>query len=101
MKWQYQPLGAVADLCLGKMLDQKKNRGEPMDEVSDDPTPAFPPGMIHPTNIRKWHREGRLPLFREWKHSPTTPPGTGEPATATPRGDPSKVCGEKFSRTTS
>lgn len=23
-------MGAVADLCLGKMLDQKKNRGEPM-----------------------------------------------------------------------
>ncbi len=68
-----------------------------LDEVSDDPTPVFPPGMIHPTNIRKWHREGRLPLFREWKHSPTTPPGTGEPATATPRGDPPKVCGEKFS----
>lgn len=29
-KWQVQPLGAVADLCLGKMLDQKKNRGEPL-----------------------------------------------------------------------
>ena len=27
-KWQIQPLGVVADLCLGKMLDQKKNKGE-------------------------------------------------------------------------
>lgn len=26
--WERKPLGAVADLCLGKMLDQKKNRGE-------------------------------------------------------------------------
>lgn len=26
--WERRPLGAVADLCLGKMLDQKKNRGE-------------------------------------------------------------------------
>ena len=28
--WQIRPLGAVAELCLGKMLDQKKNRGEPL-----------------------------------------------------------------------
>ncbi len=27
--WDRKPLGDVADLCLGKMLDQKKNRGEP------------------------------------------------------------------------
>ena len=26
--WERKPLQAVADLCLGKMLDQKKNRGE-------------------------------------------------------------------------
>ncbi|MFA7398977.1 MAG: restriction endonuclease subunit S [Sideroxydans sp.] len=29
-KWERKPLGAVADLCLGKMLDQNKNRGEPL-----------------------------------------------------------------------
>ena len=29
-KWKRSPLGAVADLCLGKMLDQDKNRGEPL-----------------------------------------------------------------------
>ncbi|MBF0339752.1 MAG: restriction endonuclease subunit S [Magnetococcales bacterium] len=29
MKWDRKPLGTVADLCLGKMLDQNKNRGEP------------------------------------------------------------------------
>ncbi|MBN1243327.1 MAG: restriction endonuclease subunit S [Spirochaetales bacterium] len=28
MKWKSSHLGAVADLCLGKMLDQNKNRGE-------------------------------------------------------------------------
>lgn len=28
MKWQRRPLEEVADFCLGKMLDQKKNRGE-------------------------------------------------------------------------
>lgn len=28
-KWARKPLGEVADLCLGKMLDQSKNRGEP------------------------------------------------------------------------
>lgn len=28
MKWEKRTLGEVADLCLGKMLDQKKNRGE-------------------------------------------------------------------------
>ena len=28
--WERKPLGALADLCLGKMLDQKKNRGELM-----------------------------------------------------------------------
>ncbi len=27
--WERKPLGAVADLCLGKMLDQNKNRGVP------------------------------------------------------------------------
>lgn len=27
--WDRKPLGDVADLCLGKMLDQNKNRGEP------------------------------------------------------------------------
>lgn len=26
--WSRSPLGQVADLCLGKMLDQNKNRGE-------------------------------------------------------------------------
>ncbi|RUQ27883.1 MAG: restriction endonuclease subunit S [Candidatus Competibacteraceae bacterium] len=30
MEWQKKPLGTVADLCLGKMLDQNKNRGEPL-----------------------------------------------------------------------
>lgn len=30
MKWRKKRLGDVADLCLGKMLDQHKNRGEPM-----------------------------------------------------------------------
>jgi type I restriction enzyme S subunit len=29
-KWNQSPLGIVADLCLGKMLDQDKNRGEPL-----------------------------------------------------------------------
>ena len=29
-KWKQSPLGAVADLCLGKMLDQNKNRGLPL-----------------------------------------------------------------------
>jgi len=29
-QWKRSPLGAVADLCLGKMLDQDKNRGEPL-----------------------------------------------------------------------
>ncbi|HID48869.1 MAG TPA: restriction endonuclease subunit S, partial [Chromatiales bacterium] len=28
MSWEKKPLEAVADFCLGKMLDQKKNRGE-------------------------------------------------------------------------
>jgi type I restriction enzyme S subunit len=28
MTWQRRPLEEVADFCLGKMLDQKKNRGE-------------------------------------------------------------------------
>jgi len=28
MSWENQPLEAVADFCLGKMLDQKKNRGD-------------------------------------------------------------------------
>ncbi|WP_208456971.1 restriction endonuclease subunit S [Burkholderia vietnamiensis] len=28
MSWQRKRLGEIADLCLGKMLDQKKNRGE-------------------------------------------------------------------------
>ena len=30
MNWPTQKLEAVADFCLGKMLDQKKNRGEPL-----------------------------------------------------------------------
>jgi type I restriction enzyme S subunit len=30
MNWDRKPLGTVADLCLGKMLDQNKNRGEPL-----------------------------------------------------------------------
>ena len=30
MKWKTKRLDAVADFCLGKMLDQKKNRGEPL-----------------------------------------------------------------------
>jgi type I restriction enzyme S subunit len=29
MRWQRKPLGDVADFCLGKMLDEEKNRGEP------------------------------------------------------------------------
>lgn len=29
-KWEIQKLETVADFCLGKMLDQKKNRGEPL-----------------------------------------------------------------------
>lgn len=29
MKWKYKPLGEVADSCLGKMLDARKNKGEP------------------------------------------------------------------------
>ncbi len=28
MSWEKRPLKAVADFCLGKMLDQKKNRGD-------------------------------------------------------------------------
>ena len=28
--WERKPLGIVADLCLGKMLDQNKNRGDPL-----------------------------------------------------------------------
>jgi len=30
MKWETKRLDSVADFCLGKMLDQKKNRGEPL-----------------------------------------------------------------------
>jgi len=30
MKWETRQLGDVADLCLGKMLDEKKNKGEPL-----------------------------------------------------------------------
>ncbi|HRV71331.1 MAG TPA: restriction endonuclease subunit S [Thermovirgaceae bacterium] len=30
MSWETKRLEAVADFCLGKMLDQKKNRGEPL-----------------------------------------------------------------------
>ena len=30
MKWTKQPLSKVADLCLGKMLDEKKNKGQPL-----------------------------------------------------------------------
>lgn len=30
MSWETHKLEAVADFCLGKMLDQKKNRGEPL-----------------------------------------------------------------------
>ena len=30
MKWETKRLDAVADFCLGKMLDQKKKRGEPL-----------------------------------------------------------------------
>ncbi len=30
VNWERKPLGAVAYLCLGKMLDQNKNRGEPL-----------------------------------------------------------------------
>lgn len=30
VNWERKPLGSVADLCLGKMLDQNKNRGEPL-----------------------------------------------------------------------
>jgi type I restriction enzyme S subunit len=29
MNWEIRSLGSVADLCLGKMLDQKKNKGVP------------------------------------------------------------------------
>jgi len=34
-KWERKPLGAVADLCLGKMLDQNKNRGEPLSYLAN------------------------------------------------------------------
>lgn len=30
MRWEIKKLEEVADFCLGKMLDQKKNRGEPL-----------------------------------------------------------------------
>lgn len=30
MIWERKPLELVADFCLGKMLDQNKNRGEPL-----------------------------------------------------------------------
>ena len=30
MKWTTKPLAKVADFCLGKMLDDKKNKGEPL-----------------------------------------------------------------------
>ncbi|WBX95228.1 MULTISPECIES: restriction endonuclease subunit S [Pseudoxanthomonas] len=30
MSWTRKPLAEVADLCLGKMLDEKKNKGDPM-----------------------------------------------------------------------
>ena len=30
MKWETKKLESVADFCLGKMLDQEKNRGEPL-----------------------------------------------------------------------
>lgn len=30
MSWATKPLAEVADFCLGKMLDQKKNKGEPL-----------------------------------------------------------------------
>jgi type I restriction enzyme S subunit len=30
MKWKARPLAEVADFCLGKMLDDKKNKGEPL-----------------------------------------------------------------------
>ena len=30
MKWETRRLDDVADFCLGKMLDEKKNRGEPL-----------------------------------------------------------------------
>jgi type I restriction enzyme S subunit len=29
LKWERKPLGAVAELCLRKMLDQNKNKGKP------------------------------------------------------------------------
>jgi len=29
MRWKLEPLGEVADSCLGKMLDARKNKGEP------------------------------------------------------------------------
>lgn len=30
MNWTRKPLAQVADLCLGKMLDEKKNKGDPL-----------------------------------------------------------------------
>lgn len=30
MSWTRKPLAQLADLCLGKMLDEKKNKGDPM-----------------------------------------------------------------------
>jgi type I restriction enzyme S subunit len=30
MNWTAKPLAEVADFCLGKMLDQNKNKGEPL-----------------------------------------------------------------------
>ena len=35
MTWETQKLEAVADFCLGKMLDQKKNRGEPLQYLAN------------------------------------------------------------------
>ncbi|CAK0748872.1 type I restriction enzyme, S subunit [Gammaproteobacteria bacterium] len=35
VNWERKPLGAVADLCLGKMLDQNKNRGEPLSYLAN------------------------------------------------------------------
>lgn len=48
-----------------------------------------------------WSPRGNTSFIQGVEAQSHYTPGTGEPATVTPRGDPSKVCGEKFSRTTS
>lgn len=48
-----------------------------------------------------WSPRGKTSFIQGVEAQSHYTPGTGELATVTPRGDPSKVCGEKFSRITS